>query len=170
MLISFSLPWSSGWCVCLQIQMSASLLLCTTNLFFKYRNFFFSVLAFLWQPLYLVFPWKPYSMQTGSHLVGFLKISFVSLVISLCMDCSPSGSSVHVILQERTLELIAMPSSRGSSWLRDQIHISYISCIGRRVLYYWCHLGSSFIFTYKFKSTSISIQYKHLIVFKMCLN
>ena len=137
MLISFSLPWCSGWCVCLQIQMSASLLLCTTNLFFKYRNFFFSVLAFLWQPLYLVFPWKPYSMQTGSHLVGFLKISFVSLVISLCMDCSPSDSSVHVILQERTLELIAMPS---------------------------------FIFTYKFKSTSISIQYKHLIVFKMCLN
>ena len=32
------------------------------------------------------------------------------------MDCSPSGFSVHGILQARTLEWLAMPSSRGSSW------------------------------------------------------
>ena len=31
------------------------------------------------------------------------------------MDCSPSGSSVHGILQARILEWVAMPSSRGSS-------------------------------------------------------
>ena len=31
------------------------------------------------------------------------------------MDCSPSGSFVHGILQARILEWIAMPSSRGSS-------------------------------------------------------
>jgi len=31
------------------------------------------------------------------------------------MDCSPPGSSVHGILQARTLEWVAMPSSRGSS-------------------------------------------------------
>ena len=35
-----------------------------------------------------------------------------------------------------------MPSSKGSSWPRDQTHISYVSCIGRQVLYHWCHLGS----------------------------
>ena len=35
-------------------------------------------------------------------------------------DCSPPGSSVHVILQARILEWVAMPSSRGSSWPRDQ--------------------------------------------------
>ena len=29
-----------------------------------------------------------------------------------------------------------MPSSGGSSWPRDQTHISYISCIGRQILYY----------------------------------
>ena len=29
------------------------------------------------------------------------------------MDCSPPGSSVHVILQARTLEWVAIPSTRG---------------------------------------------------------
>ena len=34
---------------------------------------------------------------------------------TLCdpMDCSPSGSSVHGILQARILEWVAMPSCRG---------------------------------------------------------
>ena len=32
--------------------------------------------------------------------------------------------------------------SKGSSQPRDGTHISYISCIGRRVLYHYCHLGS----------------------------
>ena len=35
------------------------------------------------------------------------------------MDCSPPGSSVHGILQARTLEWIAIPFSRGSSRPRD---------------------------------------------------
>ena len=35
------------------------------------------------------------------------------------MDCIPPGSSVHGILQARILEWAAMPSSRGSSQLRD---------------------------------------------------
>ena len=49
------------------------------------------------------------------------------------MDSDPAGSSVHGILQARILEWVAMPSSRGSSWLKDQTHVSYISCIGRWV-------------------------------------
>ena len=40
------------------------------------------------------------------------------------LDCSPPGSSVHGILQARILEWVAMPSSRGSSSPRDQIHFS----------------------------------------------
>ena len=52
------------------------------------------------------------------------------------MDCSPPGSSVQGMLQARTLEWVAMPSSRGSSQSRDRTHTSYISCIGRRVLYH----------------------------------
>ena len=35
------------------------------------------------------------------------------------MDCSPSGSSVHGILQARILEWVAISFSRGSSLLRD---------------------------------------------------
>ena len=50
---------------------------------------------------------------------------------TLCepMACSPPGSSVHGILQVRVLEWVAVPSSRASSPPRDQLHISFISCI-----------------------------------------
>ena len=48
---------------------------------------------------------------------------------ALCdpMDYSPSGSSVHGILQARIVEWVAMPSSRGSSQLRDQTQVSCIA-------------------------------------------
>ena len=59
----------------------------------------------------------------------------VTLVLSHSMDCSLLGSSVHGILQARILEWIAITFSRRSSQPRDHTCISYISCIGRRVLY-----------------------------------
>ena len=58
------------------------------------------------------------------------------------MDCSPPGSSVHGILQARILKWVALPSFRGSSQPRDQTQVPCVSCIGGRVLYYQCHLGS----------------------------
>ena len=63
---------------------------------------------------------------------------------TLCdsMDYSSPGASVHGILQARTLEWVAMPFSRGSSQTRDQTHVSWVSCIGRWILYHQCHLGS----------------------------
>ena len=59
--------------------------------------------------------------------------------LTLCdpMDCIPPGSSVHGSLQARILEWVTMPPSKGSSWPRDQTHISYVSCIGRQILYCW---------------------------------
>ena len=41
--------------------------------------------------------------------------------VTLCdpMDCSPPGSPVRRSLQARILEWVAIPSSRGSSPLRD---------------------------------------------------
>ena len=33
------------------------------------------------------------------------------------------------------LEWVARPSSRGSSWPRDQTQVSFVSCIGRQILY-----------------------------------
>ena len=58
---------------------------------------------------------------------------------TLCdpMDCSPSASSVHRILQAKILEWIAISFSRVSSWPRDWTHISGVSCIGRQILYHW---------------------------------
>ena len=51
------------------------------------------------------------------------------------VDCSPSGSSVHAILQARILEWATISYSRGSSLLKNGTQVSYISCIGRQVLY-----------------------------------
>ena len=55
------------------------------------------------------------------------------LVARLCptlydpVDCNPPGSSSMGILQARVLAWIAMPSSRGSSQLRDQTHVSCLA-------------------------------------------
>jgi len=48
---------------------------------------------------------------------------------TLCnpMDCNPSGSSVHGILQARTLGWVAISSSRGSSQSRDQTWLTWLS-------------------------------------------
>ena len=45
------------------------------------------------------------------------------------LNCSLPGSSVHGILQTRTLEWVAMLSSRGSSQLRDWTCISCVSWV-----------------------------------------
>ena len=57
------------------------------------------------------------------------------------MDCSPPGSSVCGISQARILEWVAIFSSSGSSWLRDWTQVSWVSCIGRWILYHLSHLG-----------------------------
>ena len=63
----------------------------------------------------------------------------LQLCPTLCdpTDGSPPGSPAPGILQARTLMWMSMTSTRESSWPRDQIHISYVSCIGRWVLYHW---------------------------------
>ena len=69
------------------------------------------------------------------------KVASVCLTICNPMDCSPPGSSIHGILQARILEWVAMSFSRRSSWPRDQTCVSYISFIGRLILYHFHHLG-----------------------------
>ena len=70
------------------------------------------------------------------------QVTYYTKSLQLClapgdpMDRSPPGSSVHGILQARLPEWVALPSSRGSSWPRDQTLIYYVSCIGRQVLDY----------------------------------
>ena len=50
------------------------------------------------------------------------------------MDCSLPASSAHGILQARTLEWVALPSSSESFWPRDQTHIS---CIAGEFFTHW---------------------------------
>ena len=71
-------------------------------------------------------------------------VKVVQLCLTLCdpMDCSSPGSSVLRILQTRILEWVTKPFSRGSSRHRDQTRVSYVSCIGRRILYHYSHLRS----------------------------
>ena len=58
---------------------------------------------------------------------------------ALChpIDSSLPGSSVHGILQARILEWVAMPSSGGSSRLRNQTHFSGISYTAGRFFTHW---------------------------------
>ena len=47
------------------------------------------------------------------------------------------GISVHGISQARIQEWVSISSSKGSSRPRDWTRISYVSCIGRQILYCW---------------------------------
>ena len=83
--------------------------------------------------------------------------------LTLCdpVDYNLPGSSVHGILQTRTLEWAAISFSRGSSHLRDQTCVSCISCTGRQILYPWatrealCNVIAVLIIT----TTAILLQY-----------
>ena len=101
------------------------------------------------------------SMELVSHPWGSRKIipkQSVGISICLFQTNDPEESCMHVcsvvsnslwyhelqptrllcpfrIFQARTLEQVANSYSRGSSWPRDQIHISCISCIGRQIPY-----------------------------------
>ena len=87
-------------------------------------------------------------------ILNLKRISVCAKSLQLCtavcdpMDCSPSDSSVHGILQARILEWVAMPSSRGSSQPRDRTRISYVSYALATVCLFVCffnhydHLGN----------------------------
>ena len=59
--------------------------------------------------------------------------SHVKLCATLWIVACQAPLSLR-ILQARLLAWVAISSSRGSSQPRDQIHFSYISCIGRWIL------------------------------------
>ena len=57
------------------------------------------------------------------------------------MDYSLPGSSLHGILQARILQWVPICFSRGSSLPRDQ---TWVSCLGRQILYHWGTLEAPF--------------------------
>ena len=102
--------------------------------FFKLKEYDTFSFVFLFQGYfdYLGSFVRPYNFQ--NYLFQFCEICHharmhaksLQSCLTLCdpMDYSPSGSSVHGILQARILEWFAMSSSRVSSQPRDQTHIS----------------------------------------------
>ena len=58
-----------------------------------------------------------------------VKVKVTQSCLTLCdpMDCSTPGSSVHVILQARILEWVAILFSRGSSQPRNRTPVSCIA-------------------------------------------
>ena len=52
-------------------------------------------------------------MKQPAHMCVLIRFSHVRLCDPV--DCNPSDSSVHGILQARILDWVAMPFSRGSS-------------------------------------------------------
>ena len=86
---------------------------------------------------------------------------------TLCnpMDCSLLGPSVHEVLQARILEWVAIPFSRGSSWPRDRIQVSWIA--GRFFTYIWPAGKPSPIFNHPLKIVRLVSSFKSIVV---CIN
>ena len=129
------------------------LLLLTFSLNFN----FFTLMKMHWcGPLWIVLNYF-LRINVGNEITGSKYIyTFVRLDACMCSvtrscltlcglqleDCSPQGSSSHGISQARILDWGTISYSKGSSWPRDQTHVSCTSCIGRQILYHYCHLGS----------------------------
>ena len=73
------------------------------------------------------------------------EMSYVHVCVLSCLSCvglfvtpwtvdCQAPLSMGFSSQERTLEWVSMPSTRGSSQARDQTCVSYVSCIGRHVI------------------------------------
>ena len=76
------------------------------------------------------------------------KLSHIQLFAAPWAVCSLPVCSAHRTFQGRNTEMgCHFSSSRGSSPSRDLTCISYISCIGKQILYHLLHLGSQEIKT-----------------------
>ena len=97
-------------------------------------------------------------------LEGKVKVLVAQLCLTLCnpMDCSPTGSSVHEILQARILEWVAISSSRGSSWPRIWTIISCISYIHWDVLYHWATWEVIMLLLYRYFPNEQKLQHCEL--------
>ena len=84
-----------------------------------------------------------------------------------CLDFSPPVSFVCGIFQARILKWVAISYSRGSSWPRDWIHVSSLSCIGRQILY-WETKPPSKLYTLLIISVTV-LAFKCLFLWKSLL-
>ena len=88
-------------------------------------------------PLFTVTPKQfLFNFHQGGQLNVLMLRRFSRVQLCDPMDYSLPDSSVHGVLQARMLEWVTMTFSRGSCRPRNQTYMSYVSCIGRRDLYY----------------------------------
>ena len=73
----------------------------------------------------------PYYCADFYFLTGVCVCAYAQSPLTLCDPFSFRGIS-----QVRILEHVAISYSRGSFWPRDWTCLSYISCIGRQILYH----------------------------------
>ena len=67
--------------------------------------------------------------RIASNVLCVLRAQMLQSCLTVCnpMDYSLPDSSVYGVFQARILEWVAMPSSRGSSQIRDQTQVSRIA-------------------------------------------
>ena len=87
--------------------------------------------------------------QSYHHAAVLCLVTQLCLTLWDPMDCSPPGSSVHGILQARTLEWVAMPFSRGI-FPTQGLNPGLPHC--RWILYCLSHPGSPLITILSYKT------------------
>ena len=110
-------------------------------------------------------------MKRNEEYLSAISCVHAQSCLTLCdpMDCSPPGSFVHGIFLARTLESVAISSSRGSSWPRDLTRISCVSCIEQTDSLPTAPLGShlnSRYYTNAYKRHSLSVRLWKVGVFE----
>ena len=86
-----------------------------------------------------IFSLRVYNMINFIELNTCVECLVAKSCPTLChsLDCSSPDSSVHRISQARILEWVVISFSRGSSWPRDQTHVSWVSCTGGGFFTHW---------------------------------
>ena len=99
-------------------------------------------------------------------------IGYIVVVAQSCltpcnpMNCSPPGSSVHVILQARILEREVIPFSRGLSQPRDRTRVSFTA---GKFLYHLSHRRSRNLYEFIYNKVifcRLQRAYLHSYIFK----
>ena len=118
-----------------------------------------------------VFCCMSHSVVLDSPLSGWArchKCTVTQSRLTFCnpMDCSPSGSSVHGVLQARILEWVAISSSRGSSQPRDQ---TWVFRIAGKFFTIWANVSFYLLptighLTFFLKFTSGGVRYRSILV------
>ena len=100
-----------------------------------------------WDPMLVLLYWEDSLPRLHTDLLctGMVKVTVTQSYPTLCdpVDCNPPGSSIHGILQGRTLEWVAIPFSRGSSQPTQGSNPGLLHC--EQILYHLSHQGSRLV-------------------------